>query len=184
MQTFFKKVESFSTPAEVHWWTLRHVPDITPRGSQCIRAWKEVEDGWFLYSRSKSFLSSFFSRPVPSIYPAVPLPGFLSPPGKIAGSETWHGAAAGGGGSCRSLCCPTNGDGCGLRIVSWTASTTKRERGGGDPFLLHFLLGYRTPLMRGEGWTLTTWFERRKGRPWDGDLQREWDGWEKRHVER
>lgn len=97
MQTFFKKVESFSTPAEVHWWTLRHVPDITPRGSQCIRAWKEVEDGWFLYSRSKSFLSSFFSRPVPSIYPAVPLPGFLSPPGKIAGSETWHGAAAGGG---------------------------------------------------------------------------------------
>lgn len=71
-------------------------------------------------------------------------------------SDQWNliqGGELGGG------ACPANGDGCGLRTVSWTASTTQEEKG--DPFLLCRLPLYRPPVMRKEGWASMIRFERR-----------------------
>lgn len=65
-----------------------------PRGGgHRIRAWKDVGDGRFLYTKSKSSRLHPCSQPLP-----ISLPGFPFPLGKIAGSETWYKVVGGGWG--------------------------------------------------------------------------------------
>lgn len=107
--------------------TPHHVPDITPGGRHRIGARREVEDGWFLCLNHPFLPLSASSFPA-----SAHLSGWLSF-STWKNSRRWNviqgGGLGRGGGSCRSLRCPANGDGCGLKIVSRTASTMERERG-------------------------------------------------------